>query len=309
MTRLNVVLASLMVIGLMTGCGGGSTASGSSDNAKGNKVPGVTMTLKSEGKNVKLSLHGEGSAVIDWGDGSPVDSVAFEKRSKDYPHTYSGDLECTIKITGENITLLNCFDLKLTSLDISNNPALKNLMCNRNKLTNLDVSNNLALEILNCADNKFTSLDLSKNAALIELGCSGNQLTGLDLSKNAALKKLSCELNQLTSLDVSKNPALENLQCNTNKLTTMDISHNPELKTVVFMDNKLTSVVLGDNPKLASVNLQTNQLSAQELNVVLESLHANEVKGKKINLYNNPEAESCNATIAIKKGWEVMIKP
>lgn len=82
-------------------------------------------------------------------------------------------------------------------------PNLEKLYCDNNQLTSLDVSQNKALKYLNCSENQLTSLDVSQNTQLKELRCYGNQLTSLDVSKNPALVWLSCTRNQLTSLDLS----------------------------------------------------------------------------------------------------------
>jgi hypothetical protein len=49
-----------------------------------------------------------------------------------------------------NLDTLYCYINQLTSLDVSNNTALKSLWCGSNQLTSLDVSNNTALEYLYC---------------------------------------------------------------------------------------------------------------------------------------------------------------
>ena len=47
-----------------------------------------------------------------------------------------------------------------------------------NAITNLNVSNTPALTQLLCFDNQLTSLDVSNNSALIYLLCDNNQLSG-----------------------------------------------------------------------------------------------------------------------------------
>ena len=96
--------------------------------------------------------------------------------------------------------------------------ALTVLDCENNLLTSLDVSKNTALTILYCWNNQLTSLDVSKNTALTSLFCYNNQLKSLDVSKNTALTSLSCFNNQLTALDVSKNTALQYLYCFGNQI-------------------------------------------------------------------------------------------
>ena len=107
---------------------------------------------------------------------------------------YDCDLE---DLTGiehfKNLEYLDCYNTKLTSLDISENTALTFLQCSYDKLGSLDVSNNTALESLECWGCQLTSLDVSKNTALKDLNCCNNQLTSLDISNNEKLNNLSCD--------------------------------------------------------------------------------------------------------------------
>ena len=116
------------------------------------------------------------------------------------------------------LTELDCHDIQLTELDLSNNTALTGLSLFDNQFTSLNISNNTALIKLICYNNKFTSLDLSNNTALTILYCDENQLTSLDLSNNISLTGLSCYDNQLTKLDLSNNTALTSLGCGGNPL-------------------------------------------------------------------------------------------
>ena len=123
------------------------------------------------------------------------------------------------------------------------------LSCDYNQLTSLDISNNPALAYLYCRDNQFTTLDISNNPALIGLGCDNNRLTELDVSKNTGLTSLICSSNQLTSLDVSSNIALDLFWCSGNQLTKLDVSKNTEL---TWLECKY-------NPDLAEILLATGQ--------------------------------------------------
>lgn len=128
------------------------------------------------------------------------------------------------------LTVLNCLDNQLTSLDVSKNTALTYLSCGANQLTGLDLSNNSSLTTLDCIWNEITSLDLSNNTALTELDCFSNQLTILDISSNIALTVLACEENQLDSLNVSNNTALIRLICGYNQLTSLNLCLNQSIE-------------------------------------------------------------------------------
>ena len=136
-----------------------------------------------------------------------------------------------------SLKTLWCSSNQLTSLDVSNNPALVNLDCSSNQLTSLDVSNNPALVDLDCAGNQLTSLDVSNNLALESLYCDYNALISLDVSNNLALESLYCDYNALISLDVSNNLALESLYCDYNALISLDISNNSDLEHLYCSGN------------------------------------------------------------------------
>lgn len=156
------------------------------------------------------------------------------------------------------LTMLECKENDLTSLDVSNYPELEMLSCDNNALTSLDVSRNPELTTLYCSGNQLTSLDVSANSKLEVLMCPNNQLTSLDVSGCPELGLLTCFRNSLTSLDVSGIPALEFLDCRENKLAYLDLSRNSELMTLDCSENKLASLDLSNNTGLKYANLSGN---------------------------------------------------
>jgi len=253
------------------------------------------MTMTTESDKVSFSLIGSGIITIDWGDGTEMETHTLVPTvdmgdyitSKEYlfSHSYSGISIRIIKITGENITRLDCSDNQLTSLDISKNTVLSGLHCNNNQLTSLDVSKNTALVELFCWNNQLMSLDVSKNTLLSSLQCGNNQLTSLDVSKNTMLLSLQCAINQITNLDVSKNLVLNSLYCYNNKLMSMDVSKN----TILIF--------------LQCIN---NQLDSAALNALFGTLHDNIFEWSKyLYIGGNPGANSCDQSIAKDKGWTV----
>lgn len=134
---------------------------------------------------------------------------------------------------------LYCGENKLTSLDVSNNPALEVLCCYCNNLTSLDISGCTALEYLDCYLNNLTVLDVSHNPALEYLDCEFNSITFLYVSNNTALEYLNCSQNYLTSLDISSCTALISLDCSCNKITALDISNNFALSKLDCSYNRI----------------------------------------------------------------------
>ena len=152
------------------------------------------------GEKATIVLVGEGTATIDWGDGSKEETYNLEGEEDSCSWEYSQTSPRTIKITGENITELYCSEIELANLDVSHCPALRILKCNDNQLTSLDITKNTMLIELNCTNNQLTSLDVSNNIALAELFCGRNQLTNLDASKNTAMTEyLSVYANQFST--------------------------------------------------------------------------------------------------------------
>ncbi|MDC1025157.1 hypothetical protein OAR04_04455 [Flavobacteriales bacterium] len=145
------------------------------------------------------------------------------------------------------LTLLDCYDNQLTSLDVTANTALNFFICGENQLTSLDVTANTALIFFNCPYNQLTSLDVSQNTILIHLDCIGNELTSLDVNGVDSLNFLFCADNLLECLDVSQNVFLETLECENNVLerlntkngnwTNLDVEAEVNSLTCVEVDN------------------------------------------------------------------------
>ena len=182
------------------------------------------------------------------------------------------------------LTVLDCDDNELTTLDISKNTALVKLYCSWNHLTSLDITNNVALKRLLCYDNELTSLDVSKNTALTYLDCEENKITALDISMCTELESLICGYNELTQLDISNLTYLEYLDCCDNYLTTLDVSNNPNLEDLECEDNQISSLDISNNPYLYLVYCDGNQISSLDftnnplLNFV--SLTRNKISGQ-----------------------------
>ena len=182
------------------------------------------------------------------------------------------------------LTVLDCDDNELTTLDISKNTALVKLYCSWNHLTSLDITNNVALKRLLCYDNELTSLDVSKNTALTYLDCEDNKITALDVSMCTELESLTCGYNELTQLDISNLTYLERLYCYDNYLTTLDVSNNPNLVRLECEDNQISSLDISNNPYLWLVYCDGNQISSLDFTnnplLYFVSLTRNKISGQ-----------------------------
>ena len=204
------------------------------------------------------------------------------------------------------LTVLDCDDNQLTTLDISKNTALVKLYCSWNHLTSLDITNNVALKRLLCYDNELTSLDVSKNTALTYLDCEENKITALDVSMCTELESLTCGYNELTQLDISNLTYLEDLDCCDNYLTTLDVSSNPNLEKLECEDNQISSLDISNNPYLWLVYCDGNQISDNLISSLLQYEGTSAPNFDVIDYSEGDEENVCTKTqvAAIKaKGW------
>lgn len=171
-------------------------------------------------------------------------------------------LDLSINSSLRTIIAYRC---ELTSIDISNSPALETLHLDDNKLSNLSVQGNTNLKILRVQRNGLTTLDLSQNTALETLLVDDNALSVLDVSNSPNLISLMAQRNELTNIDITQNSALETLYLDNNQLSSLNVSNNPNLKLLWVQLNALTSLDITTNSKLEEIRCGLNQLSSMDL--------------------------------------------
>ena len=223
----------------------------------------ITMTTsKAVGEKISLGIEANGNVTIEG--------------IKEVPRT--GDIRVDYTLTSQTIiirgdvTMLNCDQERLTSLDISGCTALTMLNCSGNYLTSLDLSGCTALTELKCYNIRLTSLNVSGCTALEKLRYSWNQLTSLKAVGCTSLTSLQCSNNRLTSLDVSSCTALTKLYCFYNQLTSLDVSGCTALTTLTCSSNQLTSLGLSDCPQLNFVDCSVNQIKGKAMTQLVASL-------------------------------------
>ena len=87
-----------------------------------------------------------------------------------------------------NLENLDCKGNGLTSIDVSQNKKLKELILSNNPLVNLDVSSNSDLEMLIIDETRIHTVDLSKNTNLIGIQGWASMMTHLDISQNSKIE-------------------------------------------------------------------------------------------------------------------------
>lgn len=122
----------------------------------------------------------------------------------------NGDSEIQINEAVNFTGTINCTNLFINNLiGIETFHNLTVLQCGNNQLTSLDLSRNTALKLLHCNNNQLTSLDLSRNKKLTKLYCYSNQIKNLDLSQNTELADIYRYNKKLKSIDLEQDTKLQ----------------------------------------------------------------------------------------------------
>ena len=212
----------------------------------------------------EIAFYAEAWGIeIDWDDGN-IEMLTPNGKRMCFKHIYPNRNLRTIKINTEGMTEFIC--------------------CNSVGIVHELVFGNCpVLTHLYCDNNKLTSLNVNGCSALVQLGCYNNYLTALDVSTCAALVLLKCGNNLLTSLEISNCTALCRLNCSNNNLTSLDI------RTC---------------KSLTDLDCSRNQLSTSALDALFNSLLIRKPNNYATISYGyNPGYETCDKTIAEKKGW------
>ena len=195
------------------------------------------------------------------------------------------------------LTVLDCYNNKLTTLDLSNFASLETLSCGSDQLTTLDVSGCTALRYLFCEDGPSTELNVSGCTALEVLFCEITPLTNLDVSGCTALTDLLFDERKVETLDISGTAiksiniytpptidpsmvhtprpirtikavgctALERLTCKNTHLTSLDVSGCTALTDLSCENNQLTSLDVSGCTALTDLRCENNQLTSLDL--------------------------------------------
>ena len=218
---------------------------------------------------------------------------------------------------------------QITSLNLSQHNALKNLDCSNNQISNLSFANNNSLETIICYTNQITSIDLTQSPSLRILHCADNQISSLDVTQNTMLTELTVGENNdgsngkgfaigisevvgngyggnlLTTLDVTQNPNLEILQFDNNVISYVNLVSNPNLK--MLSSYGLTSINTVYNSSLkglwitgTSINKLTNLDVTQNSNLKLIASSNNDfsslINGVNLNYNLNLEVISFHSS-------------
>lgn len=106
----------------------------------------------------------------------------------------------------EKLTILNISDTGISSIDVSHNPFLQQFYCDHMsgtlntgvKISSLDLTNNPRLVYLYASGNNLTEIDLSQNTLLQMLFLNNNKLSSINLDNNYNLVEVQLANNNFT---------------------------------------------------------------------------------------------------------------
>lgn len=197
-----------------------------------------------------------------------------------------------------NCTVLYCDQNALSSLDLSSNLALVQIICASNQLTSLNLGTNSVCTYLVCSYNDITSLDISHCDGLTTFSCEDNQISNLDLADKTNLTVLQCGMNNLTSLDVTDCVNLTHLTCYENNITSLDVSQNTELVELRSASNPISSLDVSMLTQLNYLFCGTSNLSSIDVtnNTELWQFDCSNTDISSIDLSNNTLLNQFGAT-------------
>jgi hypothetical protein len=178
---------------------------------------------------------------------------------------------------------------KLSTLDVTRNIYLKKLLIdntlipaeNYNTISSLDLSNNPALQELSIMDNKFTSIDVTRNANLLKLyignnhSTSNNTISSIDLSKNTKLTLFNAGMIPMSTINLSSNPLIIDLGLTSMPITSVDLSGLTSLVSLNLGGTQITNLNLSSLTSLQTLFLlfnTTSYLTSLVVPVNLQSL-------------------------------------
>ena len=254
---------------------------------------GMKTISSLEGIQYLTNLQSLGINTTSISDLSPVTNSSLER------------LDCSIsKVTSVDLTRYPnlkqfiCNDTSISSLDVSKNEKLNTLIVYSTSISKLDVTNNPNLERLDCSDTGLTELDVTHNPQLADLDIGITKINTLDTSNNPNLEVLGCYMSDIAELDVTQNTKLTRLFCHGTTIKKLDLSNNLELEMLRcggIFEQGIRGLDISKNTKIKKLICDDLYWLNVGDNKVLENNHdfvGNgyiDIKGNKIDLKKDVE--------------------
>lgn len=217
-------------------------------------------TALSVGEEMNLAFNADLNLTLTWGNGE-TEAVESTGALLTLPVK---DADLTITTTQGNLTTLYCQGNRLTAIDLTAAPEIRQLFAADNELTAINVSRNENLETLDLQDNGLTSLTAMKLAGIKEINVANNKLTGtnLRLVSTARPEIYIISGNQLTSTaNANMLQKAQTVWIQGNQVKTLALTQSGNLRSLVASGNGLTSLTFAAAPLLHDVWAENNQLS------------------------------------------------
>ena len=167
----------------------------------------------------------------------------------------------------KELNILNISDTRITSIDLSQNTKLNEFYADHMsgsvnpdiKLQSLDVTNNPNLVYLFASGNGFTSIDVTNNPRLQDLYINNNKLSSIDLSQNPNLYNLSIRNNNFTFATLPL--PNENWMYYAYKQNDMPVARSQKVGTVIDLSDK----VLREGTTTTAVLYRTSESNPSQL--------------------------------------------
>ena len=216
------------------------------------------------GEKLSLALNADVAVTLTWDNGS-VDSFVSDGSLQSIDVKDAG---LTIATTQGKLTALYVQGNKLTALELTDVPHLRELYAADNQLEKLSVNTVTTLQVIDAQDNLLTSLNTNQLSELRSLNVAGNNIEGtsLKLSTSARPEQLIVAHNAITSLPTATVLSqTQTLWAQHNALTTASLAQSTDLRSLCLSDNQLKTLTLAEAPLLADVWVQNNQLKSLDL--------------------------------------------
>ena len=277
--RITSLLLLLLVLGLSSVVNATETARALEGGLSAPSEPTISFTTSTEiGAQCSFTvvLSPRQSIRIDWGDGRLVSSQDTEIKGKKageeikiygdiLSFTAAGAGITSIRIQSLSLAYLILAENELTSLDLSNAPAIERISAPDNQLTSLKVEGLNRLTTLNVRRNNLKSLTLSNLRMLQKLYVSGNNsLTMLDVANLTRLTGVEADACALNEVYLPK--SITTFSARGNQLTEIeDLSTCTRLTTLNVAENNFSSLPLTGLTRLVRLDCSDNELTALNL--------------------------------------------
>lgn len=158
---------------------------------------------------------------------------------------------------------LNCL---LTSIDVSSNINLEQILTYGNKLTSLDLSKNSKIRGVYILEESLTSLDITKNINIDTLCFSYNKkISSINLSHLKELLYLSMPKTSLKSIDVSSAAKLQYISVQNSPVEQLDLSNNTNLTFIDLWETPTKELNVNNCKKLNELRIHKTSIEKLDL--------------------------------------------